>query len=93
MEVDGYAQTSNDGNAMKCAIGTIPISYEKYSLSSGQDYTTQKAPLTGTATQLSSFDLNPGASAKKYIYWGIATPASGVGSSCSGKVDLTVVDH
>jgi hypothetical protein len=93
VEVDGYAQTSNDGNAMKCAIGTIPISYEKYSLSSGQDYTTQKAPLTGTATQLSSFDLNPGASAKKYIYWGIATPASGVGSSCSGKVDLTVVDH
>lgn len=93
-EVNGYGSGAGDiTHSMVCTIGSIGIGMEKYSLTAAQDYTTQKVALTGSAYQLTGFDLAEGASASKNIYWGMGLPANGVGGTCSGSVVFTAVDH
>ncbi|MDP3882565.1 MAG: hypothetical protein Q8Q48_00730 [Candidatus Staskawiczbacteria bacterium] len=91
-QVDGYGAEDGDGYSMTCTIGTVTIGSEKYSLSASTAYASKDA-LTDTAFQLTAFNLAQGASSTKDIYWGMGLPASGVGSSCSGKVNFTAVNH
>ena len=94
-EVNGYGANSGDTtNAMACTIGTIPIANEKYGLvSAATSYASLTGTLSGTAFQITSFNLSPGLSASKNIYWGMALPSTGVGGTCSGTVVFTPVTH
>lgn len=90
IQLDGYGATDGDGYSMTCTIGTIPIGNERYSLTAATDWST-KTQLTDTATTLTAFDLAKGASSTKDVYWGFGLPSTGVGGSCSGKVNFTAV--
>ena len=91
-QVDGYGSGDGDGYSMVCTIGAATIGNEKYSLLASTAYASKTA-LTDTAFQLTSFNLAKGASSTKNIYWGMGVPASGVGTSCTGKVVFTAVNH
>jgi len=90
IQLDGYGSTDGDGKAMVCTIGSITIGNERYSLTAATAWSA-KTQLTDTATTLTTFDLAKGASSTKNVYWGFGMPSSGVGGSCSGKVNFTAV--
>ena len=90
-QVDGYGASDSDGYAMTCTIGTFALSYERYSTTASTDWAT-KTQLTDTAFTITAFDLAKGAASTKNIYWGLGLPATGVGGSCSGKVNFTATN-
>ena len=90
-QVDGYGASDGDGYAMTCTIGTFALSYERYSIAASTDWAT-KTQLTDTAATITAFDLAKGASSTKNIYWGLGLPSTGVGGSCSGKVNFTATN-
>jgi hypothetical protein len=90
IQLDGYGSTDGDGKAMVCTIGSIPIGNERYSLTAATDWAS-KTQLTDTPTTLTTFDLPKGASSTKNVYWGLGLPTTGVGGTCSGKVNFTAV--
>ncbi len=94
IQVDGYGTTSGDGNgkAMDCTIGTFDIGYERYATTSSTDWSI-KTQLTDTAAPISDFNLAKGDASTKDVYWGLGFPATGVGGSCTGKVNFTAVSE
>jgi hypothetical protein len=92
-QVDGYGASDSDGYAMTCTIGTFALSYERYSIAASTDWAT-KTQLTDTAATITAFDLakSTGTASTKNIYWGLGLPSTGVGGSCSGKVNFTATN-
>jgi len=90
IQLDGYGATDGDGYSMTCTIGTITIGNERYSLTASTDWST-KTQLTDTAADVSAFNLAKGASSTKNVYWGFGMPSTGVGGSCTGKVNFTAI--
>lgn len=90
-QLDGYGATDGDGFSMACTIGNVAIDNERYSLSASTDWSS-KTQLTDTAFTESGFDLVQGASSTKDTYWGFGLPSTGVGGSCTGKVNFTAVN-
>ena len=92
IQLDGYGATDGDGYSMTCTIGTITIGNERYSLTAATDWST-KTQLTDTAANVTTFDLAKGASSTKNVYWGFGMPSTGVGGSCTGKVNFTAITN
>jgi len=88
IQLDGYGATDGDGYSMTCTIGNITIGNEKYDLTAAVAYASRTA-LTDTAADVSTFNLAKGASSTKDVYWGFGMPSTGVGGSCTGKVNFT----
>jgi len=42
---------------------------------------------------VSTFNLAKGASSTKNVYWGFGMPSTGVGGSCTGKVNFTAITN
>ncbi len=92
---------SNAATAMTCAVGavplgTVPLADEGYTLVSNSTVFASLTSITGSYVQLTGFGLNSttdGSDSKKNIYWGMQLPASGVGSSCTGTLLFTSVNH
>ena len=92
IQLDGYGAIDGDGYSMTCTIGTIIIGNERYSLTAATDWST-KTLLTDTAANVSTFNLAKGASSTKNVYWGFGMPSTGVGGSCTGKVNFTAITN
>jgi len=93
IQLSGYGSTSDDGNSMVCDVGSVVISYEKYSVSASTAYAS-KTSITGTPgdNSLTSFDLAKGSSSTKNVYWGFGIPSgSKIGGNCTGNVEFTAV--
>jgi hypothetical protein len=89
-----FARTYNDGLAMNCSQYDIGISLnnERYSLSSGNDFSSMNA-VTGTITTLANFDLNKQMNQSfsiKQTYWKLQTPA-GLSGICNGSLFFATV--
>jgi hypothetical protein len=93
VQVGGYGNSSGDGNALHCTIGTVPVNGEKYSTSASTDYSSKTSLVTDTSPATVTMNIPAGASSTGTIYWGAGLPSSGVGSSCSGHVVFTPVNH
>jgi hypothetical protein len=91
-QVGGYGASSGDGYSMTCTVGTIPVANEKYSLIASTAYASKTALPTNTSPNTVTTAITKGASATGNIYWGMGLPATGVGGSCSGKVNFTAVN-
>ncbi|MDP3882566.1 MAG: hypothetical protein Q8Q48_00735 [Candidatus Staskawiczbacteria bacterium] len=90
-QVDGYGAEDGDGKSMACTIGTVSIELEKYDISASTAYASKTA-LSDTAATITAFNLAQGASSTKDIYWGMGLPETGVGGSCTGKVNFTATN-
>ena len=89
LQVSGYGATSNDGYAMVCTPGNIPVQNEKFATSS-IDYLSMTSLATSSYSSIAT-EIVPGSSSSSYIYWGIAVPATGSAGSCSGNLSFTPV--
>jgi len=92
-QVGGYGQSSNDGYSMVCTFGHILLSYEGYSTAAGTAYASKISLVTDTSPATVTTNISAGASSTKNIYWGMGLPMSGVGSSCTGHIIFTAVNH
>jgi len=85
-------QVSGDSNAMSCSIGTIPLSNERYNITSGFSFA-GGIQLTSTATNVSGFIVpqrtNDASPSINFIYWLLRMPTTGVGGSCSGNITVS----
>jgi len=95
ISVRGYGGTTNPDNpadlCMECAYGNISMGYEKYSLSSGTDYSAMTA-LTNTSTEM-NLPLPVRINDSNYeddtntTYWKIQIPLS-IGGVCNGTLQF-----
>ena len=95
ISVRGYGGTTNPANpgdlCMECAYGNISIEYEKYSLTSGADYSAMTA-LTNTSTEMDlslpvRTDDNAYGDDTNTTYWKLQIPLS-IGGICNGTLQF-----
>ena len=96
--VRGYGgddRNNPQNSAMVCEQGTIPIGYEKFSITSGQNYDSMTALSNNTIsmgitlpvrTNDTSYDND-----KKQSYWRIYIPSS-VAGYCNGTIEFFAID-
>jgi hypothetical protein len=94
LQLYGYGGTTATENnlSMICSLGTINVSFERFSTSSGQAYTSMTS-LSGQETNpnsIASFDLpqrsHETINNTKNTYWKIGVPEYGVKGTCNGTV-------
>ncbi len=89
-------------NTMRCATNKINDTHLRYSLSTGQTWSTQKIQVrsNGTALDDSAFDLSENNSdglanplpSYKNVYWGFGIPRNPIPTGeCSGFVQFTAI--
>jgi hypothetical protein len=95
ISVKGYGVTENDGLAMTCDNGNIPVTFEKYDSLNGTAYASMTA-LTSASTMIRNFYVFQRTSETmdsiNSTYWKLAIPA-GAGGVCSGKILFTASDR
>ena len=95
IQFDGYGTASGNGQgkAMDCTVGAVDIANEKYGFSD-VTYDSLTYQLSDTATERDADVVqrtNDASPSTKAAYFGFKMPATGVGGSCSGKVNFTAV--
>ena len=92
-QVGGYGNASGDGYSAKCTVGNVAVAYEKFATSASTAYASKTALQSDQSPNTISNNIAKGASSTANVYWGMGLPASGIGSSCSGYIVFTAVNH
>jgi hypothetical protein len=95
ISVKGYAVTENDGLAMICDNGNIPVTFEKYNAFNGTAYAGMTS-LTSVSSMIRNFYVFQRTSETldsiNSTYWKLAIPP-GAGGRCNGKILFTASDR
>lgn len=98
--LEPYASTEDDGASMSCTGGTLDDSDLRYSLSSGTDYSSKTALVSGAGTTVGSFDLarqtsgtTPSSSKNVYLGFGIQSSETGRSGTCTGTLMFTATTN
>ncbi len=96
ISVEGYAQSLDDGYAMNCTRGFIPVAYERYNITNESDYDFM-SQLSIDATQIGHNFFVPQRLSEteesvNTTYWKISIPA-GAGGFCTGRILFAAIDR
>jgi hypothetical protein len=82
------------GSGLTCDSGSVPVSYQRYSVDSGFSYG-DGVNLTGSAVAVNGFSLSrridDAIPSTGTLYWRLRMPVSAVGGECSGTISIDAV--
>jgi hypothetical protein len=95
ISVLGYGATEGDGLAMVCTFGSIPVSNERYNITSNNTFGLMNQ-LTGASAMIPRFYVpqrtDEAIDSTNQTYWKLFIPA-GAGGICNGKILFTASDR